>query len=548
MRFVGALCPTNAFSLLIGALFFYASLTPSLMPRGAVVQGALAGILAVVGYGVGQLLQWLRAYFEIPEIPPPWRVKLGRASLVLCVVIVLASTWKAADWQNSTRAAVDLPPVSTSHPLNILIVAIVVFVPLWFAALSFQLLLRSVHQQLERVVPRRISTVVSFVIACWVFWAIGEGVLLRNLFQFADSGLEAADRFIDPEIPMPTDPMRTGSESSEVQWKDLGRWGRDYVNRAPTRTEISEFVGDGALDPVRVYVGLRAAPTPRERAELALKEFIRVGGFDRSAIVVMVPVGTGWMDPFGMDTMEFILGGDVATVAVQYSYLKAALSVMADTEVGNEQAGLLFKMFYAHWSQLPKESRPKFYVHGLSQGAQISQNTLPILDFLDNPIDGVLWVGSPFFSPVWSHVRDGRNPESPIWQPRYGNGSMIRVANQRSGLEQFDAPWGPVRLLFLNYASDPIVMFSYDMAYRCPEWLKEPRGFDVSPDFRWFPVVSMLQVGLDTTISLEAPGHGHYYRAEDYIDAWAEVLGPADWNAERSAQLKEIFSRRGPAF
>ncbi len=115
MRFVGALCPTNAFSLLIGALFFYASLTPSLMPRGAVVQGALAGILAVVGYGVGQLLQWLRAYFEIPEIPPPWRVKLGRASLVLCVVIVLASTWKAADWQNSTRAAVDLPPVSTSH-------------------------------------------------------------------------------------------------------------------------------------------------------------------------------------------------------------------------------------------------------------------------------------------------------------------------------------------------------------------------------------------------------------------------------------------------
>jgi uncharacterized membrane protein len=92
------------------------------------------------------------------------------------------------------------------------------------------------------------------------------------------------------------------------------------------------------------------------------------------------------------------------------------------------------------------------------------------------------------------------------------------------------------------------VYFTYDLAYRKPEWLKEPRAFDVSPDLRWYPIVTMLQVGLDTTISLDAPGYGHYYVAEDYIDAWAELLQPPDWTAARSAELKEIFIRRGPSF
>jgi uncharacterized membrane protein len=252
--------------------------------------------------------------------------------------------------------------------------------------------------------------------------------------------------------------------------------------------------------------------------------------------------------PGSHDVLEFILGGDVATVAVQYSYLKAALSVLADSEVGFEQARALFNAVYAHWSKLPKENRPKFYVHGLSQGAQISQNTLPLLDILQDPIDGVLWAGSPFFAQFWKHVRERREPQSPVWQPRYGNGSLVRVANQKTGLEQFSAPWGPTRIIFLNYASDPIVYFTYDLAYRKPEWLNEPRAFDVSPDLRWYPIVTMLQVGLDTTISLDAPGYGHYYVAEDYIDAWAELLQPPDWTAERSAELKEIFRRRGPSF
>ena len=102
--------------------------------------------------------------------------------------------------------------------------------------------------------------------------------------------------------------------------------------------------------------------------------------------------------------------------------------------------------------------------------------------------------------------------------------------------------------VFLNHGSDPIVAFSFDSAYARPQWLAKPRAFDVSPELRWFPIVTMLQVALDTGLALDIPGYGHYYTARDYIDAWAAVLDPPGWSPERSAELKRVFDKRAPAF
>lgn len=540
--------PRTALCLLIAAAFFAASLTPSLMPRGPVVQGALAGSVAIIGYGIGHLLRWIWLFLGIPQPFKAWHSRLQLAACALAILFVVAALWKSADWQNATRTVMDLPPVPTAHPLTILAVAIVVFGLFWLLALAFQFVLNSARRWLDPLLPRRVSAFLGFCLAAWLFWAIGDGVLIRNGLALANSAFRAADAFIEPTLAPPSDPKATGSAASLIAWKELGKWGRDYISRTPSRDEIAAFAGPTAMKPIRVYVGLRAASTTKERAQVALEELKRAGGFERSALVVMVPVGTGWMDPGGQDTMEFMLGGDVATVAVQYSYLKGALSVLTDTEVGEEQSRLLFKAVYDHWAKLPKDNRPKLYVHGLSQGAQISQSTIPFFDLLADPIHGALWTGSPFFSPVWRQVRNGRQPESPAWLPRYGNGSLIRSANQNTNPDQHDAPWGPIRIVFLNYGSDPIVAFSYATAYQRPDWMKEPRAFDVSSELRWVPIVTMLQIALDTAFSLSIPGYGHYYIAEDYIDAWAAILDPPGWDAKRSAELKEVFRRRAPAF
>ena len=47
--------------------------------------------------------------------------------------------------------------------------------------------------------------------------------------------------------------------------------------------------------------------------------------------------------------------------------------------------------------------------------------------------------------------------------------------------------WGPMRTVYLQYASDPITFFDYHDLYRQPDWMKPPRGPDVSPQLRWYP-------------------------------------------------------------
>ena len=91
-----------------------------------------------------------------------------------------------------------------------------------------------------------------------------------------------------------------------MKWDELGRAGREFIASGPTAKEISAFTGRPALEPIRVYVGLRTADTPLARARLALEELRRTGGFNRSTLIVITPTGTGWIDPAGMDSVEYL--------------------------------------------------------------------------------------------------------------------------------------------------------------------------------------------------------------------------------------------------
>ncbi|MTI45823.1 hypothetical protein E1178_19635 [Roseibium hamelinense] len=518
------------------------------MPRDPATSGVVAGIVAALGYEIGN---WIVAFYRFLELPRGSRRTIrvmNVCSIAAAVAIIAYSLSKAADWQNATRAAIGLGPVETSYPFEILGIGAGVTLALWLIFRLLGLARRWLSARLDRFVPRRIGYALSTILVLYLFWALVDGALIRTAFRAADASFEAADILIEPDVPQPSDPEKTGSPQSLVKWEEMGRWGRAFVSTAPTCAEIEAFFPGPAQDALRVYVGRRSADTAQERADLALDELIRVGGFDRSSLVVMVPVGTGWMDPGAQDTLDFILGGDVATVAVQYSYLTSVLSLLAHPDYGIEQSRLLFKTIYNHWTKLPPETRPRLYVHGLSQGAFNSQATLPLLDMLSDPIDGAMWAGSPFFSRYWSAVRDNRNPGSPAWRPTYGNGSVVRVMNQYGGLNEGYADWGPIRAVFLNYGSDPIVNFTFDSAFRPPAWMAQPRAPDVSDKLSWFPIVTMLQLALDSSVSLNVPHFGHYYVAPDYIDAWAAILEPQDWSEQRADQLKEIFRKRGPAF
>jgi uncharacterized membrane protein len=380
--------------------------------------------------------------------------------------------------------------------------------------------------------------------AALLFWSLIDGVLLSALLRTADRSFQALDALVEDELPRPSQDYETGSVASLVSWEDLGRQGRRFVSGGPRPEDLAAFFGAELPDPIRVYVGLNSAPTPQDRARLALAELKRVGGFERSVLLLVTPTGTGWVDAAGQDTVEYLLRGDVATVAVQYSYLNSPLALLTQGAYGAETARAVFVAIYGHWRSLPTASRPRLYLNGLSLGSLNSDLSFDLIDIVNDPFDGVLWVGPPFRSENWRRMTRDRDPGSPAWLPRYRRGSVVRFMNQDRGSREGYGPWGAFRIVILQYGSDPITFFDPHMAWREPPWMKPPRAPDVTRDLRWFPVVTMLQVGADMVVGTAPPGFGHEFSPADYIDAWLALMDPAGWTPSEVDRLRGVFESR----
>jgi uncharacterized membrane protein len=535
--------PLSLLGMVLGLIFFAASLTPSLMPRSYLVQGALSGVSAGVGYMIGTALTWLWIYLQLPV--PRRSLRLARWSIgIACLLLCLAALWHATFWQNSIRILWKMPPIATADPYWLAVVAAATFLIALIVGRLFRIASLLFSQWLSRVVPSRLSKVVGALLAVALFWSIGQGILLRLALDAADASFKQADALIEDDQPMPQADMKTGSSASLVAWQGLGRQGRYFVTSGPGAGNISGFWNAPAKQPLRIYVGLNNAETSKERAALALKEMIRQGAFDRSMLVVIVPTGTGWIDPAAMDTLEYLQHGDVASVAVQYSYLSSWMSLLFEPQQGEETAVDLFDAVYGYWSKLPRDKRPKLYLHGLSLGAMNSQLSLDIYNIIGDPVNGALWSGPPFRSTRWKAATAARSPGTPEWLPRFRDGSVIRFANQEHAPDQFAAPWGPLRVIYLQYASDPVVFFDATSAFREPAWMKAPRGPDVSPELTWIPVVTMLQLLFDMMIATTSPiGYGHIYAPQHYIDCWVS-LTDAQISPENLTRLKSLFAAR----
>jgi hypothetical protein len=88
------------FGGLAGALVFFCySLTPSLLPRGDVLQGVLSGITVVIGYGVGSALS--AGIRKLRSTEPSrgfkriaWWVLLGATVVLVPLFLLLGGSWQ----------------------------------------------------------------------------------------------------------------------------------------------------------------------------------------------------------------------------------------------------------------------------------------------------------------------------------------------------------------------------------------------------------------------------------------------------------------------
>ncbi|WP_245622359.1 alpha/beta hydrolase [Devosia epidermidihirudinis] len=529
---------------LLGLVFFALSLTPSLIPRNFAVQGVLCGCTFAAGYGIGVFLEWLWDFLELSW--PNRRVSrwVGRGFAFLCLLLTVTFLWFSTGWQNSIREGMGAPPVEANQPLLVALIAIVPAAILIGLGTALVRGVQLVSGWLGRLIPRRVAFVFSLIAVGILTWTVGNGVVARNALALADRFYGNLDRLAGSYESAPTDANRSGSAASLVPWDTIGLDARIYVQSGPTPDEIAALTNKPAKEPLRVYVGLRSAETPDQRADLALAEMDRIGAFDRSVLVLIMPVGTGWVEPSSIDTLEILHGGDVASVAVQYSYLTSWLSLVSEPDVGLETAKALFQAVYQRWTEMPKDSRPKLYLHGLSLGAYSSAASSQLYDILADPFQGALWVGPPFASATWRSATDNRDDGSPWWQPKVGDSSVVRFSN--GGPLDPTIPWGPMRIVYLQYPTDPIVFFEPSMVYSEPSWLMGVRGAGVSPLLNWYPVVTFLQVALDMALAQTAPiGFGHVYAPQDYFDGWVAVTEAPGWSQAELDAMRTKLTRHG---
>jgi uncharacterized membrane protein len=527
----------------VGMVFLWLSLTPSLLPRGPLFQGLVSGGGGAIGYGIGVFAVWMVRFMlsqptsrHAPRWAWPLLAGVGLAGLVVMIVFFHM-------WQDDVRDLMGVPRLKWfNYPQAALIAVIVLFLFIEIGQMIGKLV-RFLVGQLGRVAPPRVSfvVVVGLLVALSIF--IFNGVVVRASMRTLNDSFASVNEELDPDNSAPETTLRSGGPGSLVTWDSLGHQGRTFVSSGPTVEKLTAFNGSPAVEPIRAYAGKDSNRSIKATAELAAMELQRTGGLQRKIVAVATTTGTGWINEAEAESLEYMFNGDTAIVSMQYSYLPSWISFLVDKENARQAGKELFEAVDEKVRQLPESARPKIVVFGESLGSFGAEAPFLSPNNIIARTNGALFSGPTFNNTMWNDITYNRDEGSPEWLPIYDQGKNVRFsARATTDLDRPKAPWGFPRVVYLQHASDPITWWSPDLLFSEPDWLKERRGYDISPEMNWIPVITFLQVSADMAVAVDVPdGHGHRY-VKDVVNAWAAVTQPPGWTPEKTEKLRGVVT------
>lgn len=521
----------------IAALAMYAvSVAPSLMTRSWAWHAVASGVLVSCGYVAGVVIQNVGARviamtgLTIHASEP---VEIGFRA---CVAALFAIWWLYAVIQSYRRARVAARLVNMpgetfgEYLLGTAGTAVIAWCLIAIVA-GMNRVGRMLIGALGGYMPHPAAVVVGVAILAAIVFFLTSNVILRGGIGFFRHRAEQMNMRTARGIFKPFVPERSASPASPVTWESVGGQGRVFLGRGPSRLDIAQVCGGEAMEPIRVYSGMPTGGAGIEQAAATVvAELRRTGAFDRAVILIAASTGSGWVDEWQVQPLEFLTRGNCATASLQYSYVPSALNWLTGLEPAQEASAALFRAVRAELDTMDEADRPTLFVCGESLGAFASQSVFSSVEDALSQVDGALWVGTPAFTPMHTELTSARHRGSPEVAPVVYNGRRVRFVNEPSDLRtdlygRELGPWGFPRFVYAQHASDPVVWWNRKLLWTQPDWLRERAGRDVSPFVEFTRFVTFIQVLADLPVAGTAPGgHGHTYN-EELIPLWRAILG-----------------------
>ena len=521
----------------IAALAMYAvSVSPSLMARSWAWHAVASGILVACGYVAGVVVQNVAqlvirlAGLTISASEPVelgFRIGIGALFALWWIYAVVQSYRRA----RKAAALVNMPGETFGEYLLGTAGAVVVSWMLLRIVGALNRLCWMLIASLDAHMPRPAAIVVSMVILFAIMFFLTSKVILRGGIGFFRRKAEQLNMRTARGIYQPFVPERSASPASSVTWESVGGQGRVFLGRGPSRLDIAQVCGGVAMEPIRVYSGMPTGGSGIEQAAATVvAELHRTGAFDRAVILIAASTGSGWVDEWQVQPLEFLTRGNCATASLQYSYVPSALNWLTGLEPAQEASAALFAAVRAELDLMDEADRPALFVCGESLGAFASQSVFESFEDVLARVDGALWVGTPAFTPMHAALTAARHKGSPEVAPVVHNARRVRFVNEPSDLRtdlygRELGPWGFPRVVYAQHPSDPVVWWTNKLIWTQPDWLRERAGRDVSLNVEFTRFATYIQVLADLPVAGTAPGgHGHTYH-EELIPLWRGILG-----------------------
>jgi uncharacterized membrane protein len=540
-------------ALAFALLFWWESLSPTLMPRTPIAQAAISavciGFALVLGTFIGWLLRRLMLRFHW-ALPAKVRTVLWIALGVIAAVTFVVGLVVWTPWQNDQRDLMGVEHISAGGLVPMVLVTLVLTLFLIVIGRIVWRGVRAIDRFVSRYLRRTGATIATLLVVVVLFNWVG-GYLFRSFETWARDSFGEVDDGTDSDAVQPTEPTLSGSPDSLIGWDTLGREGRNFMARVTSEADLRTFHGADATvtRPVRIYAGLNSAPNAPARAALAVQDLERAGGFDRQVLVVITVTGTGWVDPDAATAIEQLYAGDTAMVGIQYSFLPSWISTLVDAEVAQDAGSELFNAVAARWSQLPVDHRPKLLVFGQSLGSMGAEAAFAGRDVrtsvanIVQRTEGALFTGPTNSNAMWRQLVAARDAGSTAWLPVYRGGESVRFANRNAEIIEPDPAWQGPRILYIQHPSDPVTFWDVPTMWSEPEWIQDPKGYDIPARAHWFPFVTWAQGVGDLAAGFGAkPGYGHDYSIS-FVAGWAAVAPPDGWTADDTRRLMEFLGK-----